>query len=76
VPADSFGRILSDLTLTINDKSGELVAASAENVIVENALNAFAPGVTRVADPSKEDPLVAAVVKPVTAVRAIAAARW
>ncbi|HEY3006266.1 MAG TPA: bifunctional metallophosphatase/5'-nucleotidase, partial [Kribbellaceae bacterium] len=36
--ASSFGRILSDLTLTI-DRSGELVSASAENVLVKNALN-------------------------------------
>jgi 5'-nucleotidase len=45
--ASSFGRVLSDITLTIDDKSGELVAASAENVIVENALNTPGPGVTR-----------------------------
>jgi len=60
--ASSFGRILSDLTLTIDDKTGELVEASAENTIVENALNAPAPGVTRIPDPSKEDPQVQAVV--------------
>ena len=61
--ASSFGRILSDITLTINDRTGELVQASAENTIVENALNAPAPGVTRVPDPSKEDPEVQAVVE-------------
>jgi 5'-nucleotidase len=60
--ASSFGRILSDLTLTVDDKSGELVQASADNVIVENALNAPGPGVTRIPDPSKEDPQVQAVV--------------
>jgi 5'-nucleotidase len=60
--ASSFGRILSDLTLTIDDKTGELVQASAENLIVENALNAPGPGVTRIPDPSKEDPQVQAVV--------------
>jgi 5'-nucleotidase len=38
--ASSFGRILTDLTLTIDDKSGELVAASAENSIVRNSSNA------------------------------------
>ena len=37
--ASSFGRILSDITLTIDDKSGELVAASAENSIVRNSSN-------------------------------------
>jgi 5'-nucleotidase len=57
--ASSFGRILSDITLTIDDKTGELVSASAENTIVENALNA--PPAVRVPDPSKEDPQVAAV---------------
>jgi 5'-nucleotidase len=61
--ASSFGRILSDVTLTINDRTGELVQASAENVIVENALNTPGPGVTRVPDPSKEDPEVQAVVE-------------
>ena len=61
--ASSFGRVLSDITLTIDDKSGELVAMSAENVIVANALNASGPGVVRVPDPSKEDPEVAAVVQ-------------
>jgi 5'-nucleotidase len=61
--ASSFGRVLTDLTLTIDDTSGKLVMASAENMIVENALNAPAPGVTRIPDPSKEDPQVAQVVK-------------
>jgi 5'-nucleotidase len=60
--ASSFGRILSDITLTVDDKTGELVAASAENVIVENALNTPGPGVTREPDTSKEDPEVQAVV--------------
>jgi 5'-nucleotidase len=59
--ASSFGRILSDITLTF-DKAGKLVQASAENVIVDNALNAPGPGVVRIPDPSKEDPEVAAVV--------------
>jgi 5'-nucleotidase len=61
--ASSFGRILSDLTLTVDDRTGSLLQASAENVIVENALNAPGPGVTRVPDPSKEDPRVQAVVE-------------
>jgi 5'-nucleotidase len=59
--ASSFGRILSDLTLTF-DKRGRLVAAGAENVIVDNAVNAPGPGVVRIPDPAKEDPEVAAVV--------------
>ena len=37
--ASSFGRILSDLTLTIDDKSGQLVAANATNSIVRNSSN-------------------------------------
>jgi 5'-nucleotidase len=60
--ASSFGRVLSDITLTLDDKTGDLVQADAENVIVENALNAPGPGVVRQADPSREDPKVQAVV--------------
>jgi 5'-nucleotidase len=60
--ASSFGRILSDITLTVDDKTGELVQASAENVIVRNALNTPGTGVVRQPDPSKEDPQVKAVV--------------
>ena len=37
--ASSFGRILTDITLTIDDKSGELVAADASNSIVRNSTN-------------------------------------
>jgi 5'-nucleotidase len=57
--ASSFGRVLTDVTLTINDKTGQLVAASADNKVIENALNV--PPAVRVPDPSKEDPAVAAV---------------
>ena len=60
--ASSFGRVLSDITLTIDDRSGELAAAKADNVLVTNALNTPGPGVTRIPDPSKEDPQVQAVV--------------
>jgi 5'-nucleotidase len=61
--AASFGRILTDITLTIDDKSGELVEASAANSIVDNALNPRVDGTTiRQADTSKEDSRVAAVV--------------
>ena len=42
--APSFGRILSDITLTVEDKSGELVQAEATNTIVANALNTPGPG--------------------------------
>jgi len=61
--AASFGRILSDLTLTVDDRSGTLVSAAATNTIVENALNTPGPGVVRQDDPSKADPAVAAIVK-------------
>jgi 5'-nucleotidase len=60
--ASSFGRILSDITLTMDDRTGKLVQASAENIIVGNALNAPGPGVTRIPDPAKEDPQVQSVV--------------
>jgi 5'-nucleotidase len=60
--ASSFGRILTDITLTVDDKSGELVQAEATNTVVANALNAPGPGVVRIPDPSREDPQVAAVV--------------
>jgi 5'-nucleotidase len=61
--ASSFGRILSDITLTIDDETGDLVAAGATNSIVENALNTPGPGVVRQDDPAKADPRVAAIVK-------------
>jgi 5'-nucleotidase len=60
--ASSFGRVLSDITLTIDDKTDKLISAGANNIIVDNALNAPGPGVVRQADTSKEDPQVAAVV--------------
>jgi 5'-nucleotidase len=60
--ASSFGRILSDITLTIDDRNDKLVAASATNSIVENALNSPGPGVVREPDTSREDPAVQAVV--------------
>lgn len=60
--ASSFGRILSDITLTVHDRSGTLVAASASNTIVGNALNTPGTGVVRQPDPSREDPAVDAVV--------------
>jgi len=60
--ASSFGRILTDITLTVDDRTGELVTASAENTVVANALNTPGPGVARQADPSKQDPAVQAVV--------------
>ena len=60
--AASFGRILTDLTLKVNNRTGELVQVDATNTIVENALNTPGTGVVRQADPSKADPKVQAVV--------------
>jgi 5'-nucleotidase len=61
--AASFGRILSDIKLTVDNRTGTLVSADATNSIVENALNTPGPGVERKDDPSKADPTVAGVVK-------------
>jgi 5'-nucleotidase len=60
--AASFGRVLSDLTLTVDDKTGELAAASAANTVVENSTNADTK-TPRVADPAKQDPTVQKVVQ-------------
>jgi 5'-nucleotidase len=60
--ASSFGRILSDITMTIDDMTGKLVQAAANNIIVENALNTPGQGVTRIPDPTKADPQVQALV--------------
>jgi 5'-nucleotidase len=60
--ASSFGRVLSDITLSLDAKTGELLSASAENVVVKNALNSPGPGVVRQDDPSLADPQVASVV--------------
>ena len=61
--ASSFGRVLSDLTLTLKDTTGELVSAAATNVLVTNATNSPGPGVVRQPDPAKADPAVANVVQ-------------
>jgi 5'-nucleotidase len=60
--ASSFGRVLSDITLTVKDTTGDLVSAAATNILVKNALNRPGAGVVRQADPSLADPAVAAVV--------------
>jgi 5'-nucleotidase len=61
--ASSFGRILSDITLTIDNKNDKLVSVSADNVIIDNAKNLRTSSATvRDPDPSKEDPAVQAVV--------------
>jgi 5'-nucleotidase len=61
--ASSFGRILSDITLTIDARNDKLIEVSADNIIVNNALNPRIDGNTvRQPDHSKEDPQVQAVV--------------
>ena len=60
--ASSFGRILSDITLTIDDKTGKLVQASAENVDRRQRPQHTRPGRDPRARPAKEDPQVKAVV--------------
>ncbi len=61
--AASYGRILSDLTLKVDNFSGQLVSADATNSVVQNALNTPGAGVVRQDDPSKADPKVASIVK-------------
>lgn len=61
--ASSFGRMLSDIKLTVDDRTGNLVAADAVDSVVENALNTPGTGVVRQDDPSKADPAVAKVVQ-------------
>jgi 5'-nucleotidase len=60
--ASSFGRVLSDITLTVDNKNDKLVSASANNILIRNALNTPGPGIARQADPSLADPTVQALV--------------
>jgi len=60
--ASSFGRVLSDITLTVDNKNDKLVSVSANNILIRNAINTPGPGVTRQADPSLADPTVQGVV--------------
>ena len=60
--ASSFGRVLSDITLTIDNKNDKLISATANNILIRNATNTPGPGVVRSADPSLADPAVQAVV--------------
>jgi 5'-nucleotidase len=60
--ASSGGRALTDITLQVNPFGGTLMAASAVNTLVENALNTPGPGVTRQPDPTKADPEAQALV--------------
>jgi 5'-nucleotidase len=60
--ASSFGRILSDLTLTIDENNDKLVGADASNILIRNATNTPGPGVTRAPDLSLADSQVQALV--------------
>jgi 5'-nucleotidase len=60
--ASSFGRVLSDITLTVDNKNDRLVSATANNILIRNAINTPGPGVIRQADPSLADTTVQAVV--------------
>jgi 5'-nucleotidase len=50
--ASSQGRVLTDITMNIDDISGELVSASATNAVVENATNSNTT-TPRISDPLK-----------------------
>ena len=60
--ASSFGRALSDITLTIDENNDKLLGASANNILIRNALNTPGAGVVRQPDLSLADPAVQAVV--------------
>jgi 5'-nucleotidase len=70
--ASSFGRILSDITLRIEDKSGLVTDALATNAIVRNSSNAFAPGTAPLLDFPKDEAVAAVVQQYVTAVAPLA----
>jgi 5'-nucleotidase len=60
--ASSFGRVLSDITLKIDNKNDKLIEATANNLLIRNATNTPGPGVVRAPDPSLADAAVQAVV--------------
>ncbi|MGH3128573.1 MAG: bifunctional metallophosphatase/5'-nucleotidase [Gaiellaceae bacterium] len=60
--ASSFGRILSDLTLTIDENNDKLLGAEANNILIRNATNTPGAGVVRAPDLSLADPQVQALV--------------
>jgi 5'-nucleotidase len=59
--ASSFGRVLSDITLTIDNKNDKLVSVSANNILIKNATNPNSV-LPRHPDPTLADPAVQAVV--------------
>jgi 5'-nucleotidase len=60
--ASSFGRVLSDITLTIDENTDKLLSATANNILIRNATNTPGPGVVRSPDTSLADPQVQAIV--------------
>lgn len=58
--ASSFGRVLTDITLNVDNVSGALVSAKAVNTVVENSTNTDTVS-RRTDDPTKADPEVAAL---------------
>jgi 5'-nucleotidase len=61
--ASSFGRVLSDITLTVDNKNDNLVSVSADNILIDNAHNLRTSSTTvRDPAPEREDPAVQAVV--------------
>ncbi len=66
--ASSFGRILTDLTLTVDDRTGQLVSAAAENSIVRNSTNPRTSAAdVPLLDLPKDDRVAAVVQQYVTA---------
>jgi 5'-nucleotidase len=65
--AGSIGRILSDITLKIEDKSGVVTDAIATNEIVRNSSNVFAGGTLPRLDLPKDERVAAVVQQYVTA---------
>jgi 5'-nucleotidase len=60
--ASSFGRVLSDLTLTIDENNDKLLGAVANNILIRNATNTPGTGVVRLPDLSLADTQVQALV--------------
>jgi 5'-nucleotidase len=60
--ASSFGRILSDLTLTIDENNDKLLGVDANNILIRNATNTPGTGVVRAPDLSLANPAVQALV--------------
>jgi 5'-nucleotidase len=60
--ASSFGRILSDITLTVDEKNDKLLSATATNILIRNATNTPGTGVIRSPDTSLSDPEVQTLI--------------